>query len=327
MRLIPEAAAPARVVIMVIAAGCYRSTTKEDADADPFRDTAVEPDADVPPMMPEFLAISPGSFTMGSPTSELGRDSDETEHTVTLTMSFEIMVNEVTQGQFEGRMRYNPSWFTSCGTDCPVENVNWYEAAAFANALSETAGLPECYTCWGSGSGVVCSPNAAYATPYDCPGYRLPTEAEWEYAARAGTSWGTYNGTSTSMDCTMPNAVLDPIAWFCGNSGVSYAGCSDISEHACCTCAGIHAVGGKAPNAWGLYDMLGNVQEWCHDNYDLYPGNVSDPWGPVISSGRVTRGGTWTHVPGYARAAKRHGMPPSIRIDFLGFRLARTLGV
>jgi formylglycine-generating enzyme required for sulfatase activity len=149
---------------------------------------------------------------------------------------------------------------------------------------------------------------AAYATPYACPGYRLPTEAEWEYAARAGTTTGTYNGTSTLLYCEQPNGVLDSIAWFCGNGGST-----------------THAAGGKTANAWGLYDLLGNVWEWVHDWYAAYPGDASDPWGPAAGSLRVIRGGSWVNVAQYARAADRNYDDPSSRGDSLGFRPVRSL--
>jgi formylglycine-generating enzyme required for sulfatase activity len=185
-----------------------------------------------------------------------------------------------------------------------VESVSWYEAAAYCNALSAQAGLAACYTCMFT----TCEPSAAYATPYACPGYRLPIEAEWEYAARSGTTTGTYNGTSTLLECEQPNAVLDSIAWFCGNAGST-----------------THAAGGKAANAWGLYDVLGNVLEWVHDWYDTYPGDVSDPWGPAAGSGRVIRGGSFLSSALFARAAFRNYYDPSYRFDYLGFRPARSL--
>jgi formylglycine-generating enzyme required for sulfatase activity len=182
-----------------------------------------------------FVRIAGGTFTMGSPSSELGWDSDETQHEVTLTRDFWLQTTEVTQGAYQALMGSNPSSFTACGASCPVEQVSWYDAIAYANARSRAEGLPECY----DGEGNV----IGGTTVYECCGYRLPTEAEWEYAARAGMSTATYRGdlTGDPFSCD-PQPSLDSIAWFCGNAG-------DQTQ----------VVGGKAPNAWGLYDMLGNV--------------------------------------------------------------------
>jgi formylglycine-generating enzyme required for sulfatase activity len=252
-----------------------------------------------------FVAVSAGTFTMGSPVEEPGRGS-ELQHQVTLTRGFEMYSTEVTQAQFASLMGYNPSTHQGC-LGCPVEQVNWHEAAAYCNALSTLAGLGPCYDCAGSGTSVTCAPAAAYATPYICPGYRLPTEAEWEYAARAGTTTGTYSGTSTLTGCENPNSILDPIAWFCGNAGGT-----------------THATGGKDANAWGLFDMLGNVWEWVHDWFETYPGDVSDPWGPVAGSYLVIRGGGVYDFASYARAAHRNYNWPSHRSGSLGFRPVRS---
>jgi len=279
-----------------------------DGTPDPIADGIVDVETDVPTTSPGFVTIPPGSFTMGSPESEPGRSTGETEHTVTLTHPFEIMQTEVTQEQFEALMGYNPSHHVSCGGDCPVEQVTWHEAAAFANALSMSGGYPACYTCTGSGSGLTCEPGASFATPYDCPGYRLPTEAEWEYAARAGTTEATYNGTSTLMDCVSPNGVLDPIAWFCGNSSST-----------------THEVGALTPNDWDLFDMIGSVWEWCHDWYDTYPGTVSNPWGPATGTARSKRGGSWFDYAELNRAAARNNYVPSATYYNIGMRIARTL--
>ena len=258
----------------------------------------------------EFVTIQPGSFQMGSPESEAGRSSAEVQHMVTLTGSFAMLSTEVTQGEFESLMGYNPSSFTECGADCPVEAVSWYEAAAYCNALSGDEGFASCYTCTGTGVDVSCEPAAGYATPYDCPGYRLPTEAEWEYAARAGTITATYNGAldDAHLVCEQPNDVLDSIAWFCGNSGDTP-----------------HPMATRTPNSWGLYDMLGNVWEWCHDWYADYPtDSVTDPWGGATGSGRVLRGGSWSARAGSARAASRGWHDPGGRGVF-GFRPVRSL--
>jgi formylglycine-generating enzyme required for sulfatase activity len=257
-----------------------------------------------------FVTISAGTFTMGSPVGERGRSDNEAQHEVTLTRDFEIQTTEVTQAEFEALMGRNPSRFAGCA-DCPVDNVTWVEAAGYSNALSTSVGLDQCYDC-PEGS-VLCTLSADYATPYDCPGYRLPTEAEWEYAARAGTMTATYNGDlDVTRDVCSDSAVLNPIAWYCNNAG------------------GVtHPVGLLEPNAWGLHDMFGNVMEWCHDWYLAYPaGAATDPWGPATmgpSLGRVQRGESLLGRPYQTRAARRdHSEPPRSHWVY-GFRLARTL--
>ncbi|MBU1495215.1 MAG: SUMF1/EgtB/PvdO family nonheme iron enzyme, partial [Actinobacteria bacterium] len=260
-----------------------------------------------------FVTIIAGTFTMGSPAEESGRDVDETQHEVTLTRDFEILNTEVTQAQFEAVRGYNHSEFSDC-PDCPVETVNWHEAATYCNELSELAGLASCYDCWvGDLSSVRCEPSGTYLSPYECPGFRLPTEAEWEYAARAGTTTATYNGDLEFVredpywDCESAE-VLDPIAWYCHNSG-----------------GRTHAVGTFNPNDWGLFDMLGNVNEWCHDGYGVYPGgSVTDPNGPIWGSSRVVRGGAYYFNASGVRVAFRFGYTPNSTFGAKGFRLVRT---
>ena len=288
-----------------------------DVDLDVERDTDVENDSEcIHPEVVESCAggwcsIPAGCFMMGSPDDEFGRESigmREPQHEVSLTRDFEIQSTEVTQEQFEAVMGYNPSHFASCPA-CPVEMVNWHEAAAFCNTLSTTAGLSRCYECWGGSDEVNCTPTARYANPYDCPGYRLPTEAEWEYAVRSGDTMATYNGELDVSGC-VPSPVLAPIAWYCGNS--------DSTPH---------PVGDLDPNAWGLYDMLGSVFEWCHDWYRAYPsGSLTDPWGPLTGSERILRGGSWRYHAQRVRAADR-GRGTSVHAgwDHIGFRPARTM--
>jgi formylglycine-generating enzyme required for sulfatase activity len=227
-------------------------------------------------------------------------------------------------------MGNNPSSFAVCGDECPVETINWYEAVAYANARSRSEGLDECYVlsgCSGSpGDGMECS-SVTFAG-LECRAYRLPTEAEWEYAARAGTTTALYNGRIEILSQSSAPA-LQPIAWYGGNSGVSYADgydCSDWSERPdSADRCGPHPVGRKEPNAWGLYDMLGNVWEWVWDGYSAYPTNsVVDPLGSSEAFSRGLRGGSWFNVADLARCARRNRNMPGVRYPYNGFRLARS---
>ncbi|MBI9087566.1 MAG: SUMF1/EgtB/PvdO family nonheme iron enzyme, partial [Desulfobacterales bacterium] len=246
-----------------------------------------------------FAYIPPGTFTLGSPTDELGRSSNETQHQVTLTNGFYLMTTEVTQGQWRAVMGTSPSYFSNCGDDCPVEYVSWNDCKAFITALNALEGTDK---------------------------YRLPTEAEWEYAARAGSTTALANGGITVTDGSYdPN--LDAMGWYGYNSCVSYTGCYNTGgSWSGCGCAGTHPVGGKQPNAWGLYDMHGNVWEWCEDWYgETYPsGSVTNPTGPATGSYRVPRGGSWLYYAQYCRSAYRYNYTPTGRYGNIGLRLART---
>ena len=267
---------------------------------------------------PGFVRIEAGTFTMGSPESELGRYSDEENHQVTLTHGFYMSDHEVTQAEWKALIGNNPSGLNrdACDT-CPVDSVNWWEALYYANSLSNLEELTPCYVLEGcsgaAGEDLICigvslqdGSGSAVTTPYECEGYRLPTEAEWEYAARAGTASAFYNGPITSAVGLDPNA--EAIAWYKRNSGST-----------------THAVKGKLPNAWGLYDMSGNVWEWTWDWYGSYPGDVTDPTGPGTGSKRVERGGSWFNEAMDMRSAGRSSFTPDLRDYELGFRVARTV--
>jgi formylglycine-generating enzyme required for sulfatase activity len=149
-------------------------------------------------------------------------------------------------------------------------------------------------------------------TIYDCPGYRLPTEAEWEYAYRAGTTTAYHNGPNDATkcdECTVPDTNLSKIAWYCDNAAGT-----------------IHTAKQKAANNWGLYDMSGNVFEWCHDGFkaDLGPTTVTDPLGPESATDRVVRGGGYLSAPKWHRAAFRDDAPSTDKHHLIGFRAVRT---
>ncbi len=218
-----------------------------------------------------FVWIAPGTFVMGSPTSEIGRDLHEVQHTVKLTQGFWLSDHEVTQEEYEAIMGVNPSAFG--GSNRPVESVTWNDAVAYCRKL----------TLQDQGAGRITAQQA----------YRLPTEAEWEYAARAGTTGPWYGD-------------LDAIAWY-----------ADNSDHS------THEVKQKTANAWGLYDMLGNVWEWCSDwrwDYPTFP--VTDPTGPSVGVIRVYRGGCYEFDAASARSATRDAVEPSGWSVNLGFRVA-----
>jgi formylglycine-generating enzyme required for sulfatase activity len=273
------------------------------SDAAPLGDSGSDPGA--------WVRIAAGTFEMGSPAEELCRTpwvSEESQHRVSLTRPFEMAATEVTQGAFFALMSYRPASFEQC-EDCPVEQVNWYEAVAYCNALSVREGFAQCYECSGDGSDVTCALAPSYlgAALLECPGYRLPTEAEWEYAYRSGSTAATYEGDLA--DCAR-DATVDPIAWYEGNA----------TEQT-------HPVATKAANAAGLFDMAGNVWEWCHDwhTVDLGTQSVTDPVGPSSGSHRVTRGGSWVDEAGSLRAAMRDSERPATVLNYLGFRCVRSL--
>jgi len=224
-----------------------------------------------------LVPIPPGEFTMGSPASEAGRKDDETQHPVRITKPFYLSVHEVTQKQYQQVMHSDPS--QSKGPTKPVENVSWNDAVEFCKRLSKSEGVE----------------------------YRLPTDAEWEYACRAGTTTAYSFGDDVSQ--------LPQYAWYEGNSGRK-----------------THTVGEKLPNAWGLYDMHGNVWEWCRDAFKFYRENPVRPDDGLRSDDgdarfRVYRGGGFVNVPRMGRSSARHYGEPGAQENDVGVRPMRRVTV
>ena len=285
----------------------------------------------------------PGEFVMGSPVSEPGRDAYEKQHKVRLTKGFWLGETEVTQEQWTKVMgkslrdqgmlmladeRLYPhggkqmtlresSGVTSkedvakvCAAiapNIPIYYVSWDDAMAFCAELTNIE-------------------RRAGRLPAGC-GYSLPTEAEWEYACRAGTTTATYAGEMKVLGENNA-AVLNKIAWYGGNSGEGYkgAGWATIgwpNQAFPNKIAGPRRVGQQEANAWGLRDILGNVYEWVFDYFSVYPdGEVVDPRGPATGSGHPYRGGAWDHYATMCRAAKSFEAVPTYRVNDLGFRVA-----
>jgi sulfatase modifying factor 1 len=275
-------------------------------------DVRQEPDCpdERPPHDPEFVRISAGTFTMGSSQRERGRGDNEEQHEVTLTRDYWIQTTEVTQRSYielMGRLPFRSISAPRCQGDHPVGGTNWELAVAYANARSRAESLPPCYD---EPSGAVIDG----ATPYDCRGYRLPTEAEWEYAARAGTTTSAWIGDLNGpwAGCEQGGGLLNNIAWYCITSDWA-----------------LHPVASLDPNPWGLYDVLGNVAEWTSDIYAPYRGDVTDPTGgtvhPSTETRRVVRGGsswdTWHKL----RSASRTHVAPNSGDGGHGIRLVRTV--
>jgi formylglycine-generating enzyme required for sulfatase activity len=252
----------------------------------------------VQPVPDGMVRIQGGAFMMGSPASEPGRDDNEAPHQVTVS-SFYMGKYEVTQREYAALMGNNPSNFK--GDNLPVEKVSWYDAVEYCNKRSLKEGLTPAYTASGSGDGRAVTWNR------EANGYRLPTEAEWEYACRAGTT----TPFSTGNNITTNQANYDGNYPYNNNVKGTYRG-KTVN------------VGSFAPNAWGLYDMHGNVWEWCWDRYGVYPGGAqTNPSGASSGSYCVLRGGSWRDNAQNARSALRNYITPSDRYTILGFRLVR----
>jgi formylglycine-generating enzyme required for sulfatase activity len=323
-------------LLAVMASGCVYTASIEAEllepsapDATPDASVAVDA-AEGPPDLgfvdagvPGFSYIPPGRFTMGSPESEPGRgregdriSGDERAHEVTLTRGYLVKDTEVTQAEWAAVMGSAPSSGAAC-PECPVESVSWWDALAWCNARSRADGLTPCYwlvACTGTpGLDLACEaarPLGYGRDPQHCQGYRLPTEAEWERAARAGTRTAVWTGDLS--DGLSAEPLLRPIAWYADETG------------------GVpHPVGEKTPNPWGLYDVAGNVDEWVWDWIGAYGGAATDPLGlcadgACTGPGRVLRGGAFDTDAAGLRHAARTGLSPVERAGNVGFRVART---
>ena len=254
----------------------------------------------------ELVLINGGTFQMGSPESEMQRETDETQHEVTVS-DFYIGRYEVTQEQYEKVMGDNPSNFS--GENLPVENVTWYDAIEYCNRLSEQEGLTLVYTVDGENVSWDRSAN----------GYRLPTEAEWEYAARAGTT--TPFNTETS--------ISDEEANYYGHYpyGIeeNYFSQDNLETEPGQYRQTTVEVNSFSPNNWGLYNIHGNVAEWCFDYYGAYDlENTDNPSGPTTGTLRVNRGGGWNDYAKHLRSAYRASTTPNQGMSNIGFRIARN---
>ena len=323
-------------------------------DSDSSTDTASKPTDTIDQAVIDaylsggFVPIEAGTFVFGSPETEKCRGVDtEKQVTVTLTTNYEMAATEVTQAVWQAAGFPNPS-YPKQAPELPVNYVNWWDTMAFCNRLSEYAGLETCYdlsSCTGvPGKGCldtmdtergmclpddkwfVCNaPTRKFERMMDCPGYRLPTSAEWEYAVRAGTITATYNGDTLNVggDCR-EFPTLEPIEWYCYNSRDE----NSVRE--------AHPVAQKQPNPWGLYDTLGNVREWVDHVYTSWyleadegkDGPLTDPMGaPEVEEywRRGFRGGNFYREGCNLRSAEGGGSWPYFGVDYIGFRPARSL--
>ena len=289
--------ASAGTCAVTVQAACADNWT-EAGDCDPNPCPTVPPSAMVP--------IPAGAFTMGSPADEPGRMSNESQHRVTLTKAILVSTYEVMQAEWQAVMGWNESYFQGIGK--PVETVTWYDAVSYCNQRSAQDGFASAYTITGVMMGGNHIIEATVTWDQIANGYRLLTEAEWEYACRATSTTAFCNGGIASTSCSTLDPNLGQVGWYCGNAANR-----------------THDCGVKTANTWGLKDMHGNVWEWCWDwNGSYGSGSVSDPTGPPSGYTRVYRGGFFDSSARYCRSAYRGITLPSSREYFLGLRLART---
>lgn len=304
------------------------------ACTDSSQDTGEEEEEDVTPRPPceesavPMVEIPAGTFRMGSSESEIGHDyeasvdDEEALHEVTLTSAFCLGITEVTREQFADATGYDPErqdW--ECASNCPAGGVNWHMAAAAANLLSDRESLDACYDCTIDDDDPSETRCTFVADPYTCGGYRHPTEAEWEYAARAGSgdAFGAAGNLLSEDDLERcergivlsSGEELDDHAWYCGTRD------EDLPYP---------VVGELLPNPWGLYDTLGYQHEWVADGVEPYGPAATDPFLDAADpdAPRRIRGGATFQYPGEVRAACRGTGDSTLQAGVYGFRLART---
>ncbi len=247
----------------------------------------------------DMVLISGGTFTMGSPENEAERDTDEVQHEVTVS-DFYIARTELTQEEYQAVMGNNPS--ENQGGNLPVENITWYDAIEYCNALSEAEGLTPCYTV--TDSTVVWDRSA--------DGYRLPTEAEWEYAARANTETPFHFGDyvyDENANCYNAYGYNNNASGSWVNGYISHT--VDVTDY--------------EPNAYGLYNIHGNAAEWVWDWYGAYNiQETEDPTGPEPGNYKIARGGGWNDFPKHIRSAYRSAYPADAPLYSIGMRLVRN---
>ena len=245
-----------------------------------------------------FVLIYSGTFQMGSPKSEINHQWNEEQHKVTISKAFYMQETEVTQGQWKKLVGFNPSSLNIIGKNYPVNTVSWNQCIEFIRVLNEFENTNK---------------------------YRLPTEAEWEFACRAGSTTAFSSGQITQTSCSTIDPALNKTAWYCANSGEQNPPGKFQPHH----------VKTKQANAWGLYDMHGNVQEWVQDSRiwkhwtgrmgpvtKTYKNNIIDPLSKK-GKNRIIRGGGWHQKPIYCRSAKRSYYKPVAKRNSLGFRIVR----
>ena len=296
------------IVLAIVGIVIYiqKSQNKKDTNIYSKNDTQEQQNSNIAQTDDELIFINGGTFNMGSPENELQRNEDEKQHSVTVS-DFYIGKYEVTQKEYKELTRENQSYFK--GEDLPVENVTWYDAINYCNLLSEKQGLEPVYEINGE--------NVTWNKEKN--GYRLPTEAEWEYAGRAGTT--TVFNTENSISADEAN--------FYGHYPYGIEE-NYFSQENLDTKPGVYRqtttkVGSFSPNKWGLYDIHGNIREWCFDYYGTYDlENTNNPSGPANGTLRVNRGGSWNDYAKHMRSAYRGSFEPDQAINNTGFRIVRN---